>query len=388
MPAAMTQKIFGSQPLHGEDRRLFAWGDARGDFSKIVFCNKFFKDLPSSNNATSEGKFKSKGLQDNLEHWDNRGRVFFHEAVHMASLIYPQDKTPSVEDAEIKFKEGDKTATNYAYGPYYAKLLRNWVQKDKGGFYTQRNADSYAFFALAKYVEKQINRYPHLPTPGSKKVESEPQIAGQTARDSDGKRARYVPLHTRGGDDGLLGDKELEYKDQHIKEFSIPACPDFYPQSSKPKAEGKKPNLVCDNKSPSKIPRIYLVNLVNQIGHKFCEAVDKDRNKQLTWNVSTNGEERKAKRGFPLFLWVFQNSFNPKPWALELSWEPKDVKEKCHIECKDAFRTMFLADCDGKQPKTNNDRDSLLTLDSGQRPGLVASASLDADCGVFKYKTK
>nr|KMM68791.1 hypothetical protein CPAG_05115 [Coccidioides posadasii RMSCC 3488] len=95
-----------------------------------------------------------------------------------------------VEDAEIKFKE----------------------------------ADSYAFFALAKYVEKQIDRYP---TPGSKKVESEPQIAGQTAKDSDGKRARYVPLHTRGGDDGLLGDKELEYKDQHIKEFSIPACPDF-----------------------------------------------------------------------------------------------------------------------------------------------------------------
>ncbi|EFW15017.1 conserved hypothetical protein [Coccidioides posadasii str. Silveira] len=140
--------------------------------------------------ATSEGKFKSKGLQDNLENWDNRGRVFFHEAVHMASLMYPQDKTPSVEDAEIKFKE----------------------------------ADSYAFFALAKYVEKQIDRYP---TPGSKKVESEPQIAGQTAKDSDGKRARYVPLHTRGGDDGLLGDKELEYKDQHIKEFSIPACPDF-----------------------------------------------------------------------------------------------------------------------------------------------------------------
>lgn len=100
-----------------------------------------------------------------------------------------QSKALSVEDIEIKFKENKTTVATYAHGPYHAKILRNWVQKDKGGLYTQQNgkisnpsgvprminsflvffpADSYAFFALAKWVEKQIKRY--VPSMSSRRV--------------------------------------------------------------------------------------------------------------------------------------------------------------------------------------------------------------------------
>ncbi|EEP77720.1 predicted protein [Uncinocarpus reesii 1704] len=376
----------GGNPLHGEDRRLFAWSDLRGAYSQIMFCNKFFHNLPSMNKAIADGKKKSKEVQSNLETWDNRARVFFHEAAHISAFMNPQSEAPTVEDVQIEFKEDGKKVMNYAHGPYYAKLLRNWVHKDKGGLYTQRNADSYAFFALAKWIEKHIQRYPDLPTPGSKKPESEPLISGK--RNGDHKKARHIRIDRREGEDGLLGKKELEYKDQKIKGFSTPGCPDVYRKITK-NGDDKDPKLTCDNKSPSGIPRVYFTNPTpKSTTSKFCAVADKDKAKGITWKIATGIERKKEKRASLLSLWLFQSDLKPKSWELELKWEPKGKLENCNVNCKEAMETMFLEDCDGESTysRSLDFASSSDMFDQAGKPGLAVSAHVDTGCGTYRYK--
>jgi len=87
------------------------------------------------------GKKKPEAVQNNLETWNNRARCFFHEVTHLTCFMNTPGQGPNVEDLTIKFKEGRFTQTDQAYGPYNVKLLRNYVKKGMGGFYTQRNGN-------------------------------------------------------------------------------------------------------------------------------------------------------------------------------------------------------------------------------------------------------
>jgi hypothetical protein len=63
------------------------------------------------------------------------------------------------------------------YGGYNAKILRNWVDPDPkcSGYLTQRNTDNYAYFALAKYAERQIGHHLSSPSPDKEKLTDEPR---------------------------------------------------------------------------------------------------------------------------------------------------------------------------------------------------------------------
>lgn len=164
-------------PGDDEDQRLEAFSEPGGSYSSITFCSKFF-DLPTLSEVRKRNKRRSEEQQDNLENWNNRARVFFHEVTHLNYFMNADDsrkdsKSPEVFDAQFKY--GGSIAE--AYGPYYAKMLRNYIPREKKyiGYYTQRNgeepkswdifillialivADTYAWTALAKYVEK-LNR--------------------------------------------------------------------------------------------------------------------------------------------------------------------------------------------------------------------------------------
>ena len=51
-------------------------------------------------------------------------------------------QSPYVDDLKIRYKVKGVPDWYFAYGPYDAKVLRNWIGD---GFYTQRNADTYAW---------------------------------------------------------------------------------------------------------------------------------------------------------------------------------------------------------------------------------------------------
>jgi hypothetical protein len=127
-----------------------------GRYSRITFCNDFFK-LPTFKDAIAAGRKLPAAQKTDLEKWNNRARCFFHEITHLDYFMNAGDsdgaKSPYVSDLEVEYIVGMKEWHD-AYGPYNAKILRNWVDEDPqwSGYFTQRNADNYAFFALAKFV--------------------------------------------------------------------------------------------------------------------------------------------------------------------------------------------------------------------------------------------
>lgn len=94
----------------------------------------------ASKTQSLSGMNKPTNDQDNLETWDNRARCFFHEVTHLTYFMNTPGSGPNVEDLQIRYKgpRGVPVTTD-AYRPYLAKVLRNYVRKGMGGFYTQRN---------------------------------------------------------------------------------------------------------------------------------------------------------------------------------------------------------------------------------------------------------
>lgn len=82
-------------PSDDEDLRLQAFSEPvtteyRGEYSRIIFCSKFF-DPPTLTDAMDRFKNDTTKDQDNLENWDNRARVFFHEVTHLDYFMNAND---------------------------------------------------------------------------------------------------------------------------------------------------------------------------------------------------------------------------------------------------------------------------------------------------------
>ncbi|KAH8731837.1 hypothetical protein GQ44DRAFT_766889 [Phaeosphaeriaceae sp. PMI808] len=75
-------------------------------------------------------------------------------------------KSPFIEDAEIYYKESGCNVYTGAYGPYNVKVLRNYRGD---AWYPGQNADTFAWYAMALWAEKEIGHYPPDPKAGSKK---------------------------------------------------------------------------------------------------------------------------------------------------------------------------------------------------------------------------
>jgi hypothetical protein len=131
----------GDLPPDGQDNQIEAWSNPSGKFSQITFCNRFFNVLGPLQEVIDAGKKQPKATQNNLETWNNRARCFFHEITHLTYFMNTPDSGPSVEDMHIKYMLRGEEVNEGAYGPYNAKLLRNYIKEGLGGFWTQRNGN-------------------------------------------------------------------------------------------------------------------------------------------------------------------------------------------------------------------------------------------------------
>lgn len=131
----------GGTPPNGEENLLEAWSNPSGTYSQITFCNRFFNVLGPLQDVVGAVKKQPKAVQNNLANWNNRARCFFHEITHLTYFMNTPDSGPNVEDMQITYMVGNEKVTDFAYGPYNAKLLTNWIKEGLGGFYTQRNGN-------------------------------------------------------------------------------------------------------------------------------------------------------------------------------------------------------------------------------------------------------
>ncbi|KAI9892736.1 MAG: hypothetical protein M1814_001156 [Vezdaea aestivalis] len=369
-----------ADPVQGS--LMEAWSDPTGTYSKITFCNRFFNELKNLAEVTKAAKALPANKKTSLEYWNGRARCFFHEITHLTYFMNTPGKGPNVDDYTIKYKEKGRNVEEVAYGVYNAKILRNYMPQGKSGYYPQRNgkgsrfikfhplkiftyqtilADNYAFFAMAKYAEKQLGMYPNLPNPGSKKPTSAPQ---------QGKDPVVTGETFDQGTDDLLGSVELDQ--QEIPDFKIPKCYDNYPGSSASGA-GTSPAPIkadpkCDTKALSGVPFNVFHGSAGNVYDKFCDAVGKDQKTKLTWNVNAKGDlkpkRRRSKRTPP------PNPDGYDSYNFELNWAPAG-SAACSPSCKDAFASIANSPC-GHQ--------------GGQQNGMTAAASLDVGCGSYSYK--
>jgi len=217
----------GSPPNPGgEGNRMEAFADPHptdnGKYSRITFCNGFFQ-LNSLTDIVKLNKKQPQSVQNRLDKWNNRARVFFHEVTHLDYFMNAGSgddknaKSPYVSDLEINYQTSKTQPAWYScYGPYNAKVLRNWLTDDPKyiGYFTQRNADNYAWFALANYVQSQIGFYPSSPSPGRKRPQLEP-------RDAQTQAPPQLGTSAVSDDDLIPGDEQDPPAD-----FTYPGCGD------------------------------------------------------------------------------------------------------------------------------------------------------------------
>ncbi|KAH8710094.1 hypothetical protein GQ44DRAFT_564189, partial [Phaeosphaeriaceae sp. PMI808] len=127
-------------------------------YSQITFCNRFFNNLRSLGEATTYAKRAER--QENLGNWNNRARCFFHEVTYLAYFMNLPLKTPFVDDLLLNYGPKSNKKQEVAYGPYNVKVLRNYRGD---AWYAGQNADSYAWYAMAMWAQKEIGHYPELP---------------------------------------------------------------------------------------------------------------------------------------------------------------------------------------------------------------------------------
>lgn len=218
----------GQQPPPDSDNKLQAYSDneaATGTgYTRITFCNNFFK-LNDLAVAVENGAKNAR--KTDLSIYDNTARCFLHEVTHLDYFMGtgpsdpndPGNKIPHIWDLQINIKENIETVDAVVYGPKYARILRNWIDPDpaNSGYYTQRNADTYAWFAMAEHVESKIGQYPVMPRVGMRK----PKKAPVNAQDGQEPYDAPADLSATSLDQDLIGGDEDGYQP-----FSYPGCSD------------------------------------------------------------------------------------------------------------------------------------------------------------------
>jgi hypothetical protein len=293
-------------------------------------------------------------------------------------------ESPFISDREVNYIVRKKDKWHAGYGPYNAKMIRNHVPQDPqfSGYFTQRNANNYAYFALTKYVEKQIRRYPNLPTPGGKKPNGEPRDL-QTHEEPKGK---LPPGQTEGQDRDLLPGPA---QDPDNTPYS--GCPDrvgpyiaqaaiassiIAPHTSHPTplpSSARPPKLApkCDEGALSGVPYNVFRGSASTIYGSFCDAVGKAQRAKLTWLVDSFGNQKKPSARL---RWLDERTPPPNPsqytsLTFELDWAP--AAGQCKTNCKGAFDFIAESPCGHQGAKEN---------------AMTSAASVDIGCGTYSYK--
>jgi hypothetical protein len=130
----------------------------------INFCPVFFEKR-NLNDAMAFGLGKTDNSKFNLETYENRAAIMYHEMTHLdlaADSSGQNTPNPRIIDLKITYEETDGSQwRTKAYGPLRTKMLARYEPPSPDdemttGWYMQRNADNFAMFALAKYVQSKI----------------------------------------------------------------------------------------------------------------------------------------------------------------------------------------------------------------------------------------
>ena len=122
-------------------------------YDRITFCNSFF-NLPTLSEVISNNAGKPAAVMNDLSNYNSRARCFFHEITHLdwfmnAKLDNKDGESPQIWDAQFQYKAGRQTYQELAYGPFYTKILRNFIpaEAEDIGYWTQRNGKSLLILA-------------------------------------------------------------------------------------------------------------------------------------------------------------------------------------------------------------------------------------------------
>ncbi|KAF4996966.1 hypothetical protein FGRMN_4184 [Fusarium graminum] len=194
--------------------------DKDSKYARINFCPRYFelsnldeivkdnsgKDLPMSRRANLENYIRNKGKYCR--------RTWFHELLHIdwASGVLPEWH---IKDMSARYT-GPDGLPRYTtiYGPAKAKALGRY--KFSPTFFIRRNADSFTMYAMAKYVQKAVGMYPHLPLAMTlEEVDGSANlfIAGDMTIDLQGKMTMAEPqdndtCRTSNGEDSPEEEQE------------------------------------------------------------------------------------------------------------------------------------------------------------------------------------
>ncbi|KAH7070126.1 hypothetical protein FB567DRAFT_598670 [Paraphoma chrysanthemicola] len=132
--------------------------------------------------------------------------------------------SPRIDDLQFDWKEHGTVVRDFAYGPKYAKILRNYGLEGEVAFCPQRNADSFAWFALGNYVKQETGTYPRFPRPRNVPVE-DPMNSG--GGDVKAANANLTLFAGQPPEDLVTDSTEDAY--EYAEGFSTPKCPDVDP---------------------------------------------------------------------------------------------------------------------------------------------------------------
>lgn len=121
----------------------------------VVFCPEFFTKLSSHSDVVAKID-KNNDLRQNLANMRSRATTFFHELLHInwGTVQECSGKNACIDHYQII---GNKPAKVYKTGR--SKLLAQRNVKDASS-----NNDNFAYYAMAKFMEKRWKQYPKYPT--------------------------------------------------------------------------------------------------------------------------------------------------------------------------------------------------------------------------------
>ncbi|KAL9617663.1 MAG: hypothetical protein Q9160_007580 [Pyrenula sp. 1 TL-2023] len=373
-----SQKVLASRKSDVE-----AFSNPLDIYRKITFCHKFFEypDLDAVIRNMKESKRNHGPDWNNLEKYQNRARVLFHEITHLDTLVRTPDPRPGIGDLQITYGSGRALTTEFAYGPENIKILANYEAAAKGGFYTQRNAESFAWFALAKRVEQEVGIYPNDPVvPNSRKPARTPRNgvgqlfadSGDNENDNNRDTTQYAETAPAGA---------------NANGKWMPGCRDHAPTESKQllgesSFDPTNVSPTCDSNVNSNVPSKLFYDTSEGTDDKpgpkdvftsFCLALDPTQS--VGWTVNNVGElQGKPNHNIPRKRTPPVDPHQYDNVKFDLDWKPTGNQgcAQSGASCWHAFASIADSHC-GR-------------LGSGGN-GLASKARLDIpNCGYYEMR--
>ncbi|KAH7349038.1 hypothetical protein BKA66DRAFT_600735 [Pyrenochaeta sp. MPI-SDFR-AT-0127] len=289
-------------------------------YSKITLCNRFHNNFKTLDEATTYAKTP------------DRVDAKMHVERMLTTYVDSSPKTPLIDDLLINYGPKSKKKQEVAYGPFHVKVLR-YYRGD--AWYAGKNADSYAWYAMAIWAKREIGHYPEHPKAGSLKPNRAPRRA-------DGSSLNTPPKADI--EDDPEG-QEIEY--QPAEDFTPSGCGD------KMSVAGTTiPTLsVSCVDNASVIPRSVFSSDSNQVYDTFCRGAVNNRNR-LYWmsDVFGNltGNEPTGNSRIKRLAHMILNSKDDGPeqltnWHFKLDWTPMEESldgAECFLDCPTAFAAL------------------------------------------------